>query len=159
LSILKDPFPDLRETAFVLRKTFHVVLACLIAAPLGAGGLCCCLLGGDAHEAGGMAMAAAGPGGDSCCASEAGPSAPAPRRHDSGDDPDGDCACPVREVVVFAQAAPGSELAGPAPSVDLLGVPQAAPTVLEAPASDATSRHPDPPPKIPLFRTLSVLRC
>lgn len=126
--------------------TFAVRLwmALMIAVPLGPGGLCCCLLG--AAQATACDEAPAEPRG--CCSE----SAPAQT-------PDADCDCPIRDVVILVgadvalalEAPPAATPFVPAPAPGLVRIPAAAPSAA-APAL--------PPPRaVPLFRTLSVIRC
>jgi hypothetical protein len=132
----------------VISQAFRVLVALLVAVPLGAGGLCCCLLGSPA-----AAHDAAVPSTPSCCAGESTPIAtPASAEHED------DCSCPARDAGVLAKSAPVESAAPVAPAAV---VPAAAPSVAVVIAFAGLAVHatPYPPPKVPLFRTLCTILC
>jgi hypothetical protein len=136
----------------MFRKAFHILVAVFVAVPLGAGGLCCCLLGTHDRE-----IEVAAEPAHSCCASEpAGAAAPArePAGRPCADRGD-DCGCPARDAAI-TKSASESQLPAPAPAA--AAVPEPGEVAL-APFAPAVERAVDHPPKRPLFRTLSVIRC
>ncbi len=121
----------------------RITLALLIALPLGPGGLCCCLFGPADAACDRVPAEPAG-----CCSQEAAPESGA-----------ADCECPAREVVVLSGT-------GTVVSLELPGTT----TVALTPAMRSVARiddlrpeapSPTPPaqPRVPLFRSLSVIRC
>ena len=130
-----------------MKRALHSLVALVVALPLGVGGLCCCLAGHDD----GAAVVAVEETHACCSGGEAAPAAPA--------EDQGECDCPGLDQAVFAKgvAAPDalasvtSELpvAPPAPS--------AASRLLAA--VTVVAPMPSPPPRLPLDRTPSVLRC
>ncbi len=134
-------------------RAFHIIISLLVAVPLGAGGLCCCLLGQT------DAAAAATPAEPThpCCPSDPAP----PDRGQSSpiDTDESDCDCPVREAALTAGSSGGTLLPGPAPDSDGIAL-QIEYAVVYSTGERAPRPHiPDPPPKRPLYRTLSVLLC
>jgi len=128
-----------------MRRTFHSLVALMVALPLGVGGFCCCLLGHGEDEAPVVVQES-----HSCCSGEAAPAAPADEKS---------CECPARGLAVFAMGSPESPVPDVAPSA-LLVAPGTLSSFALAFAVEATvAPVPDPPPKRPLYRTLSVLRC
>lgn len=130
-----------------MKRLFHAIVALAVALPLGVGGFCCCLLG-HGPEAAPAAVADAG----SCCSAEDGVPAPAPGEERP-------CDCPARELAVFAKAPAGSLVPEAAPPVLLIALPAPVGSPLAFASRAAIPSPPYPPPKQPLYRTLSVLRC
>lgn len=146
-----------------MTKAFHVLVSLMVALPLGAGGLCCCLVGElPSHAAHAVAIASPAKAATpvhSCCsvpaaAAESDTSDPA-RPDDAGEHK---CGCPERETAVLAAAAGQEPLVGTMLTHGDVLLADSGDLVVLAPARPDPGR-PDPPPKRPLFRTLSVLLC
>ncbi|HMB70886.1 MAG TPA: hypothetical protein VKU85_16340 [bacterium] len=132
-----------------MKRALHSLVALMVALPLGVGGFCCCLLGHDDAAAASVAVEAT----HGCCAGgETAPATPADR------DPDG-CDCPGLDLAVFAQGIAAPDVLASATSA-LPAAPPAPSAALELPATETiASAAPSPPPKLPLDRTPSLLRC
>jgi hypothetical protein len=133
----------------VISRAFRVLMALLIAVPLGVGGLCCCLLGASGAQ---DSAAATTP---SCCAGESGPVAPpaCPEHED-------DCSCPSRDAALLAKSAPTE---GAAPAAPATLAPAAVHTPVDVPALKVAGLSgpptPYPPPKVAVYRTLCAILC
>lgn len=135
-------------------RSLRVLAALLIAVPLGQGGLCCCLFGMPETV---LETAAAEPE-HGCCASAAAPVESADSSCPA-DQHDGECGCPVRDVSLLAAGSGAPLLLAQASTLEASVVPTEAGVRVLATSVDLASHHPHPPPKQPLYRTLSTLRC
>ena len=138
----------------LLWKSFHLLLAVLIAVPLGPGGICCCLLTGSGEK--GLEAIAVEATGDSCCGREAPevPTSPACPTEDGRDD----CDCRAHnaeEVTGVLASGPSLVLAW---ALDALAPVQKG-VSWAAPGAADVSESFHPPPTIPIYRALSVLLC
>jgi hypothetical protein len=134
-------------------RALRIVLALVIAVPLGQGGLCCCLLGA-APAAAAAARVQAEPV-HGCCDAAPPDREPAP----PGADTDR-CDCPARADALVA-AAPDAPLAAASPN-PIASVPSLAGTTPSAAAASslaAGGTRPDPVPKTPRYRALCALLC
>jgi hypothetical protein len=150
-------------------KALRLLLAMMLAAPLGAGGLCCCLLG-DACSVEPVTAAPVEAGAHGCCAGLPA-DAPAPGGAASGPTTDGSpddgcCDCPEREAglrpagpVTFAVAGATSG-ASPVTVVAVLPVHDG-PVAGDVDDADARSRFRSslPPPGRSLHQVISVYLC
>lgn len=133
-----------------MKRLVHSFVSLVVALPLGAGGFCCCLIGhghDDAAPAAAFAVES-----HSCCS---GSEAPAP----ADPEPDHRCECPARELAVFAKTTTAPALYESASAVGDLLSPPAAFTVLLTAEAAPVPPVAHPPPRPPLDRTPSLLRC
>jgi hypothetical protein len=147
----ESPEPILEHPgARQMTRAFHVLVALLVAVPLGAGGLCCCVLGAP-HDA--PERVAAEPA-HACCPPET-PAADS----DEGDTEDPHrCDCPVRETGLLASGTPEPPAPLPAPA-GALTVPALDIPLGPAPEPSRVVGRAPPDRRKPLYRTLSVLLC
>jgi len=143
-----------------MTKTFHILVSVMVALPLGAGGLCCCLLGDSPAPMSAVASVPAPPPAHSCCSGPAEPAAAAPDDAAAPDTAGGHkCGCPERETALLAAVAGQEPVAAGTAFPTALLAPVALPAAPVTETAAAFPARPDPPPKRPLFRTLSVLLC
>ncbi len=148
-------------------KALRMLVAVLVAVPLGPGGICCCLFGGDAPgDVEDAQVLVASGGGGSCCSSPAAPAAahPAPGSApvvaEAADAHEGGCDCPVRDAAV--EVSP-TVAASPASADAIRVAPATSPTVavdlaiFSAPRGAAAG--PEAPPGPPVRLALSVFLC
>lgn len=132
-----------------MKRFFHSLVALSVALPLGAGGFCCCLIG-HGHRAAPAAVAAET---HACCAENA----PAPARPDP--EKDHHCACPARELAVFAKAQAGPALLETVSAPGDFLPPAPAPIVFAGVEPSPVLPVEHPPPRVPLDLAPSLLRC
>jgi len=133
-----------------MTRALHILLALVVALPLGAGGLCCCLF------AIGTADVARDSGAPACCSNASAPAtsqAPCPAAEGA------DCECPSRDAALVEVPASGKLLSAPGSMLAMIAPPADAASLAGDVSRSHGSRIPHPPPKQPLYRTFSSIRC
>lgn len=140
-----------------MSKAFRILVSALVAAPLGAGGLCCCLLGTPDVAAQDATTQAAAQAAHPCCAELAAPgtSTPACQTDAEADE----CGCPERETATLASSTAAPTAPTSVPTVMVFAIASDLSATHDSGARPADTRTPHPPPKQPRYRTLSVFRC
>ncbi len=145
-----------------MSKAFRILVSALVAAPLGAGGLCCCLLGtpdvaAQDTAAQDTATQAATQTARPCCAELAAPGTSTPACETDAETDE--CGCPERETATLASSTAAPTAPTSVPTVMVFAIASDLSATHDSEARSADARTPPPPPKQPRYRTLSVFRC